>query len=110
MPLYSGLPLELLIVMVLEELGVILAEPVNPAAVKVKAPEVMPVMLFTVPIFRELPFAKVTLEVPTLAASVEALLDVLDKLYVPAPLSTIPPLALLAVIKPLTTELPLNEM
>ena len=96
--------------MVLEELGVILAEPVNPAAVKVKAPEVIPVMLFTVPIFRELPFTKVALELPTLAASVETLLEVFEMLYVPAPFRTRPPLALLAVIKPLTTELPLNEM
>jgi len=80
MPLYSGLPLELLIVIVLAELGVTLELPVKPAAVKVKAPELMPVMLLTVPIFNGLPLTKVMLDVPMLAASVETLLDVLDRL------------------------------
>ena len=80
MPLYSGLPLELLIVIVLDELGVMFDEPVSPAAVKVKAPEVIPVMLLTVPIFNALPFTKVMPDVPMLAASVETLFDVLDRL------------------------------
>ena len=95
---------------VLAEPGVMLELPVKPAAVKVKAPELMPVMLLTVPIFNEPPLTKVILEVPMLAASVETLFEVLDRLYVPAPLRTTPPLALLAVIRPLTTELPLKEM
>ncbi len=97
-------------VIVLDELGAMFDEPVSPAAVKVKAPEVIPVMLLTVPIFNELPLTKVMLEVPTLAASVETLLDVFDRLYVPEPLSTRPPLAFDAVIKPLITELPLREI
>ncbi len=95
---------------VLAELGVMLELPVKPAAVKVKAPELMPVMLLTVPIFNGLPLTKVMLDAPILAASVETLFDVLDRLYVPAPLSTTPPLVPLAVIRPLTTELPLKEI
>ncbi|CAM3794638.1 hypothetical protein POBR111598_10055 [Polynucleobacter brandtiae] len=67
-------------VMLLEELGVISADPVNPAAVKVSAPAVIPAILLTVPIFRGLPLTKVRDEVPMLAPTVERLFEVLDRL------------------------------